>query len=480
MRTSELHAVEPRAPRQGPAARGPALRRRPPRADLADRPRRLHRHLRLQLPDLAVGVRRRRLPRGRRHVRPLQHADGGRLPGGRPARRPARHLPAAGAGRRRPCCLRRCWRSWPRSHPAFWLFALLLVPIGMFGLTVNVTANSSVQMATDPAMRGRVMALFMMVFIGGTPLGAPIVGWITDTYGPRIGFAAGGVDLADRRRDDRRWSWPGSAACGCRWICAPRPSTRVRVRASRSGRSRRSSEPAAGVAGRRPQRRGAAARRASAGTGSGARVRPVSGHETRVMRLFAAVLPPARPSPNSPRRGPVEDPARCGRPALDRPARLALHARLHGRGRRGRAARSVTSGWSGPPTAPPPSRCGCTAAGTSGTGGRCGPAPRASLDELRLLADRADAAARRAGVAMEEHRRYTPHLTVARSRGRVDCGRTSRRSTRFDGHALAVTELALVRSNLPSQRGAGRAAAVRDGRPSLAASERPGRVNLVA
>ncbi|MEU9982370.1 MFS transporter [Streptomyces sp. NPDC050856] len=77
--------------------------------------------------------------------------------------------------------------------PAFWLFALLLVPIGMVGLTVNVTANSSVQMATDPTMRGRVMSLYMMVFVGGTPLGAPLVGWITDTYGARVGFATGGA-----------------------------------------------------------------------------------------------------------------------------------------------------------------------------------------------------------------------------------------------------------------------------------------------
>ncbi|MFM9368269.1 MFS transporter [Streptomyces sp. Da 82-17] len=77
--------------------------------------------------------------------------------------------------------------------PAFWLFAALLVPLGILGLTVNVTANSSVQMATDPIMRGRVMALYMMVFTGGTPLGAPLVGWITDTYGARIGFAAGGL-----------------------------------------------------------------------------------------------------------------------------------------------------------------------------------------------------------------------------------------------------------------------------------------------
>ncbi|MBW8702650.1 hypothetical protein MBT84_23930 [Streptomyces sp. MBT84] len=77
--------------------------------------------------------------------------------------------------------------------PSLWLFALLMVPIGICGLTVNVTANTTVQMGTDPAMRGRVMALFMMVFMGGTPLGAPVVGWITDAYGARIGFAVGGL-----------------------------------------------------------------------------------------------------------------------------------------------------------------------------------------------------------------------------------------------------------------------------------------------
>ncbi|MFG2307528.1 MFS transporter [Streptomyces sp. NPDC048566] len=83
------------------------------------------------------------------------------------------------------------------TAPSLWLFALLMVPIGIFGLTVNVTANTTVQMATDPAMRGRVMALFMMVFVGGTPLGAPLVGWVTDTWGPRVGFALGGaVSLA--------------------------------------------------------------------------------------------------------------------------------------------------------------------------------------------------------------------------------------------------------------------------------------------
>ncbi|MET9255700.1 MFS transporter [Streptomyces sp. NPDC048182] len=77
--------------------------------------------------------------------------------------------------------------------PTLWLFALLMVPIGIVSMTMNVTANTSVQMATDPAMRGRVMSLYMMVFMGGSPIGAPIVGWVTDTYGARVGFAAGGT-----------------------------------------------------------------------------------------------------------------------------------------------------------------------------------------------------------------------------------------------------------------------------------------------
>lgn len=79
------------------------------------------------------------------------------------------------------------------AAPNLWLFALLMVPIGIAGLTANVTANTTIQMGTDPAMRGRVIALFMMVFMGGTPLGAPLVGWITDVYGPRAGFALGGL-----------------------------------------------------------------------------------------------------------------------------------------------------------------------------------------------------------------------------------------------------------------------------------------------
>ncbi|MFE5948098.1 RNA 2',3'-cyclic phosphodiesterase [Streptomyces sp. NPDC056480] len=72
------------------------------------------------------------------------------------------------------------------------------------------------------------------------------------------------------------------------------------------------------------------------------------------------------------------------------------------------------------------------------------------LDELRLLAERADAAARRAGVPMDEHRRYQAHLTVARARGQeVDLHPFLDELGGFEGARWEVGELALVRSNLP-------------------------------
>ncbi|MGW4701798.1 RNA 2',3'-cyclic phosphodiesterase [Streptomyces sp. NPDC004285] len=72
------------------------------------------------------------------------------------------------------------------------------------------------------------------------------------------------------------------------------------------------------------------------------------------------------------------------------------------------------------------------------------------LDTLRLLAERSDAAARRAGVPMDEHRRYRAHLTVGRARGEgVPPGSFVEELDAFEGARWQVTELALVRSNLP-------------------------------
>ncbi|MFD8955285.1 RNA 2',3'-cyclic phosphodiesterase [Streptomyces xanthophaeus] len=72
------------------------------------------------------------------------------------------------------------------------------------------------------------------------------------------------------------------------------------------------------------------------------------------------------------------------------------------------------------------------------------------LDAMRLLAERADAAARRAGVPMDQHRRYTPHLTLARSRDGADLTPYVSALGSYEGTSWQVTELSLVRSNLPA------------------------------
>lgn len=69
--------------------------------------------------------------------------------------------------------------------PSFWVYTALLVPTGLAALTVMVTANSMVQLSVEPEVRGRVMSLYMAVFMGGTPVGAPFLGWVAEQFGPR-------------------------------------------------------------------------------------------------------------------------------------------------------------------------------------------------------------------------------------------------------------------------------------------------------
>ena len=57
-------------------------------------------------------------------------------------------------------------------------------------MTIMTTANAYVQSTTSPVMRGRVMSLYMAIFMGGTPIGAPAVGWLTDTLGARWGMGS--------------------------------------------------------------------------------------------------------------------------------------------------------------------------------------------------------------------------------------------------------------------------------------------------
>lgn len=75
--------------------------------------------------------------------------------------------------------------------PGFWWFALLLIPTGFASITFLNSANVTVQMTVEPEYRGRVMALYMMVVQGGTPLGAPILGWIAETFGGRWSLCVG-------------------------------------------------------------------------------------------------------------------------------------------------------------------------------------------------------------------------------------------------------------------------------------------------
>ena len=77
--------------------------------------------------------------------------------------------------------------------PTYPLFALSLIPVGLTALTALTTANAMVQLSVDPAMRGRVMALYMAIFMGGTPLGAPLIGWIGDVAGARWTIGLGSI-----------------------------------------------------------------------------------------------------------------------------------------------------------------------------------------------------------------------------------------------------------------------------------------------
>ncbi|TFV44176.1 MFS transporter [Blastococcus sp. TF02A-35] len=76
--------------------------------------------------------------------------------------------------------------------PTYLSFAVMLVPTGAAGLMFSVANNSFVQLGVDPQMRGRVMALYFMCFMGGTPVGAPLVGWVSEHLGAPWGLILGG------------------------------------------------------------------------------------------------------------------------------------------------------------------------------------------------------------------------------------------------------------------------------------------------
>jgi MFS family permease len=106
--------------------------------------------------------------------------------------------------------------------PNYWLFGVALIVIGISAQTFSTTVISMVQLSTEPTMRGRIMALLLAIALGGTALGAPIVGWVADTFGPRWALAVGAA------------SGFAAAAVGVRYLAKYR-HFRVRVSAGRLG-----------------------------------------------------------------------------------------------------------------------------------------------------------------------------------------------------------------------------------------------------
>lgn len=79
------------------------------------------------------------------------------------------------------------------TAPTAWLAAAALVPVGAASVVFSAGVNSALQLAVEPVMRGRVMALYSVVFLGSTPIGAPLMGWIAQEAGPRTALALGGL-----------------------------------------------------------------------------------------------------------------------------------------------------------------------------------------------------------------------------------------------------------------------------------------------
>ena len=77
--------------------------------------------------------------------------------------------------------------------PSFWLYAAVLVPVGLASITFLNSCNTSIQLSVEPQFRGRVRAHYLAVLQGGTAVGAPLMGWIGTEFGARWSVAAGGI-----------------------------------------------------------------------------------------------------------------------------------------------------------------------------------------------------------------------------------------------------------------------------------------------
>jgi MFS family permease len=130
------------------------------------------------------------------------------------------------------------------AAPGLAVQAVALAVLGALSVTFSASVNSSLQLAVEPALRGRVMALYAVVFLGSTPIGAPLVGWLAEAAGPRAGLLLGAIaalltGLVARAAYARSGVGTGSAAAGILGSCPPpTPCSETRRSALRSLPSR--------------------------------------------------------------------------------------------------------------------------------------------------------------------------------------------------------------------------------------------------
>jgi predicted MFS family arabinose efflux permease len=110
--------------------------------------------------------------------------------------------------------------------PSFALAMVVLVPTGSFLIAHNNAANARMQLGTPARLRGRVMSLYMLVFLGGTPLGSLVVGAISERWGARVGTFSGGLAVLLCALVLAAWQWRLSQRPALEFTPAPLPNPR--------------------------------------------------------------------------------------------------------------------------------------------------------------------------------------------------------------------------------------------------------------
>ena len=119
------------------------------------------------------------------------------------------------------------------AAPSLLWAAVLLIPLGASSMAFLATINSTLQLNSSDAMRGRVMAMYFVLFLGSTPIGAPLVGWVAETFSPRASVVLGGIaTLGAFRcpRSQRSCSRSAPAGRSSGWSPRGRPAGQARSR----------------------------------------------------------------------------------------------------------------------------------------------------------------------------------------------------------------------------------------------------------